>query len=106
MEVDEREATEDTRSITSHPTEIARSHTREEPLTLSFMDRVRTRANSPALALTAGSSNRIQRIEQILGRFDPTLVTSRDAQHLAMSSLSAGALQMRSEEHTSELQSP
>ena len=61
------------------------------------MNRVRTRANSPASALTAGSRNRIQRIEQILGRFDPTLVTSRDAQHLAMSALSPDAMHMAEE---------
>ena len=97
IEIDEREATEDMRSISSHPTEIAHSHTQGEPSTIGFIDCVQTRAYSRALTITVGSRNQIQPIEQILGRFDPTLVTSRDAQHLGMSSLSLEALHMAEE---------
>ena len=62
------------------------------------MERIRTRAKSLALSITTSIRNRIQRIIQILGRFDPRLVTSLDAQHLTMSSLSWEALHM-AEEH-------
>ena len=100
MDVDDREPTEDTRSIVSHPTAVPRSHTQGESSNIRFMDRVRTRAHSPAITITTDSRNRIYRIERILGMFDSTLVISQDAQHLARSALSAKALHMAEELET------
>jgi len=39
-------------------------------------------------------TNRIRRLEQILGRFDPKLTFSQDKQHLAFSSLPIDILLM------------
>ena len=104
MDVDDREPTEDTRSIVSQPTAIARSHTQGESSNLGFMERVRARTVSPTRIISAGSRNQIQRIEQILGRFDPRLITSHDSQHLAMSALSSEARQMAEELNTVKTQ--
>ena len=95
MEVDTQESTEDTQSITSQPTEIARSQT-QGSLTLppNFMAWQRERARSPEAALSIFSRHQIQRIDKILVRFDPTLQENRDAQHLAYSTLNPEAFRM------------
>lgn len=49
------------------------------------------------LTVSNGSTNRIQRIQRILGRFDPMRGVSHNAQHLAMCSISSEALHMAEE---------
>ena len=95
MDVDTQESTEDAQSVTSHPTEIARSQT-QGSLTLppDFMARQKERARSPGTSLSIFSRHQIQRIDRILGRFDPALQETRDAQHLAYSALNPEAFRM------------
>lgn len=99
MEVDERETCEDHQSVTSHPTEIARSHTQGSVLfaPVGFIARQREQSGSPARSLTRHTKNRIQRIEKILGRFDPTLPTASGSPQPDLSFISVETLQMAEE---------
>ena len=102
MEVDDHDSTVDTQSVVS-VTEVPHSHSQGSlpiPPPSDFMARHRVRAKSPGVALSIVRRNRIQRIERILGRFDPMLPTSLDAQHLSLNSLSTKALTMAHELNT------
>jgi len=87
-------------------TRLARSHSgahapRAPRLGIGFLVNHRSRrpsgSKSPIPTGDSVMSGRIERLDRILGRFDPTLKESRDARHLSFNSLPAEVLTMAHE---------
>jgi len=93
-------------SVETDSTRLARSHSggpapRSSSLGIAFLVKQRSRrqrgSKSPATTCDSVMTGRIERLDRILGRFDPTLKESRDAQHLSFNSLPAEVLAMAQE---------
>jgi len=92
-------------SVETTITDVDRSHpadqTPRSPLRLGFLDKYgkgRRAGGRLTPALTESPmAVRMARVDQILGRFDPTLTVSQDREHLAFSSLPPNILLMAQE---------
>jgi len=93
-------------SVETDSTRLARSHSggpapRSTSLGIRFLVQQRSRrtrgSKSPAPTRDSVMTGRIERLDRILGRFDPTLKESRDARHLSFNSLPAEVLTMAHE---------
>jgi len=93
-------------SVEYDSTRLARSHSggsarRSPSLGIGLLVKKRSTRQrgwkSPAPARDSVMSGRIERLDRILGRFDPTLKESRDARHLSFHSLPAEVLAMAHE---------
>jgi len=93
-------------SVETDSTRLARSHSggpapRSPSLGIGFLVKQRSRrtrgSKSPAPTRDSVMTGRIERLDRILGRFDPTLKESRDARHLSFNSLPAEVLTMAHE---------
>jgi len=93
-------------SVETDSTRLARSHSggpapRSPSLGIGFLVKQRSRrtrdSKSPAPTCDSVMPGRIERLDRVLGRFDPTLKESRDARHLSFNSLPAEVLTMAHE---------
>jgi len=93
-------------SLETDSTRLARSHSggpapRSPSLGIGFLVKNRSRrprgSKCPARARDSVTQGRIERLDRILGRFDPTLKESRDARHLSFNLLPAKVLAMAHE---------
>jgi len=93
-------------SVETDSTRLARSHSggpapRSPSFGIGFLVKQRSRrkrgSKSPAHTRDSAMTGRIERLDRILGCFDPTLKESRDARHLSFNSLPAEVLTMAHE---------
>jgi len=93
-------------SVETGSTRLARSHSGgpappSPSFGIGFLVKQRSRrtrgSKSPARTRDSVMTGRIERLDKILGRFDPTLKESRDARHLSSNSLPAEVLTMAHE---------
>jgi len=101
-------------SVETNSTGLARSHSggpalQSPCLPIDFLVKYRSRRprglKSPAPAHDPVMTGRIEHLDRILGRFDPTLKESRDAGHQSFNSLPAEVLLM-AHEHQQKLLYP